>query len=196
MTDAQLIEALKSDGPEGPRFQRASMYLYQKYAGYMRSGRKKHPFLSEDDLTDAYHEALNALIRQIIRGSFDAEKAKLSTLLFSIFSNKCIDRLRWATNHQNSWAARLGELSPDLPLSSRAFIEELMEKEAMEEVGAELEQLGAPCRELILAMDYWGYSPEEVARRYEYKDGKSASQAKYRCLQQLRKRLKRKGISH
>ena len=35
-------------------------------------------------------------------------------------------------------------------------------------------------------LDYWGFSPEEVAQRHQYKNAKTASQAKYKCLTKLR----------
>lgn len=189
MKDDQLIEELLADGPEGPRFQGACIRLYKQFRGLKKKAGQSYPGLAEEHLTDAFHEALNALVQGIIQREYDGRKAKLSTLFFSIFSNKCIDQLRALTSHKRKWSQSWASLTPDLPIASQAFLEELMDKEVVEGLASLMDQLGSPCKELILAMDYWGYSPEEAARVYRYKDGKSASQAKYRCLQQLRKRL-------
>ena len=186
MTDAQIIRNLRTNTPKSPEFERTACYIYRKWKAYLFKFGKKHPILSQEDVKDAYHEAIHGLIQAIIKGKFQPDKSSISSFLYAILSNKCLDKIRRVTNHKHSWEASLEQLTPDLPLASRSFLHEIIVEEEVSMLRLALNRMGAICRELILAMEYWGYKPDEVAIQLGYKDGKSASQAKYRCLKELR----------
>ena len=179
-SEAELIAKLRQPGAS---FERAASSLYAQYQGYVFRLLKKYPALGEEAVRDAYADAVEATIRKIIREEFDPAKAKLSTLLFQIFSHKCIDRIRQHTNHKAEWERELAEITPDLPVASQDFLRSIMAEEAFRGVESLMEELKPPCKELILAFDYWGFRPEEVAEKLGYKNGKTASQAKYKCME-------------
>ncbi len=155
----------------------------------MHDAAKKHPLLSQMDIGDAYIDAVDAVIRKVLSHTYNIKLAKLSTLLYQIFSNKCIDQLRRITNHKNEWQRNLDSITEDMPAASQDFLKSMMEQDEMNDVVGIMDQLGENCRELIMDFDYWGFKPEEVAERRGYKNGKSASQAKYRCMEELRKKM-------
>ena len=190
-SDAELIKGLRSPGIS---FEKAATALFAQYQGYVFRMLKKYPALGEEEIHDAYADAIDATIRKVIRQEFDEQKGKLSTLLFQIFSNKCIDRIRHNTNHKAEWEKELAEITPDLPVASQDFLRSVMAEEAFRGVESLMEDLHPPCKELILAFDYWGYRPDEVAGQLGYKNGKTASQAKYKCMEKLRKMIAAKQI--
>lgn len=184
--DSVIIEGLRSGGA---RFEKCSLALYRSCENYMHEAARKHPLLSQPDILDAYIDAVDAVIKKVLSHEYKDELAKLSTLLYQIFSNKCIDQLRRITNHKNEWRRNLDSITEDLPVKSQDFLQSIMEQDELEDVMEVMDRLGENCKDLILDFDYWGYKPEEVAKRRGYKNGKSASQAKYRCMEELRKMI-------
>lgn len=186
-SDLTLIKKLRSSSVE---FEKTSSFLFKKYKSYIYSVGKRYPSLTKEELQSAYHDAFHAVIKMIIRGTFDENKGSIGTLLHEIFHKKCIDQLRKNTNHKNEWARQLQELAPDLPAASIEFLSEIIEQDTFQHVLESMKSLKAPCKQLILDLDYWGFSPEEAAKRNGYKNGHSASQAKYRCLKALQKKIR------
>ena len=66
--------------------------IFKKYSYFVNVGINKYS-LPEDNVSDAYSDAIIAAIDSIINRSFH-EKSSLKTFLFQIFQNKCIDMLR------------------------------------------------------------------------------------------------------
>lgn len=185
--DDELIERLKGDQVA---FERAAASLYKQHLSFTYQASGKYPNLPREAILDSYHDAIDAVIKKIIQNDFDPSQGKISTLLYQIFFNKCVDQLRSFTNHKSKWERDLAELHPELPVRSQNFLRRIMEEEDFHGVSQAMQALKPPCRELILDLDYWGFSPEEAANRNGYKNGHSASQAKYRCLEHLRKKLR------
>jgi RNA polymerase sigma-70 factor (ECF subfamily) len=190
-SDKQIIQGLKADKVA---FEKSASVLYRKCIGFVGDFEKKYSLLSREDLDDAYIDSLQSVIQKIVNGSFDESKGKISTLIYQIFSNKCVDQIRRNTNHKSEWEKNLDIITEDLPVASKSFLKELMIGEEFQTVVDTLGQLGNPCQELIMDFDYWGFSPDEVAKKLNYKTGKSASQAKFRCMESLRKLLEKRAI--
>ena len=185
--DLTLIKKLRSSSVE---FEKTTSLIFKKYHSYTYSVGKRYPSLTKEELQSAYHDAFHAVIKMIVQETFDSNKGSIGTLLHEILHKKCIDQLRKNTNHKNEWAKQLQELAPDLPVASIEFLSKLIEQDTFKEVLASMESLREPCKQLILDLDYWGFSPEEAANRNGYKNGHSASQAKYRCLKALQKKIR------
>ncbi|TRX62616.1 sigma-70 family RNA polymerase sigma factor [Fulvivirga sp. M361] len=186
-SDSEIIEGLLAGGPP---FEKYALVLYRMCENYIHEAVKKHPLLEAADIHDAYIDAVDAVIKKVLSNQFKKEVAKLSTLLYQIFSNKCIDQLRRVTNHKHEWQRNLNTITEDLPVKSQDFLQSMMEQDDMNDILSVMEKLAHGCKELIMDFDYWGFKPEEVAERKGYKTGKSASQAKYRCMEELRKLIK------
>ncbi len=188
-SDEEILKKLHRSPEE---FQKTTSLLYQSYRNYIHSGKKRFPSLSEEELLSAYHDAFQALIKMIVQNTFDKNKGGIGTLLFEIFNKKCIDQLRKNTNHKSEWAKQLQELLPNMPGASVEFLSEVINQDTFQQVISLMDSLKDPCKQLILDIDYWGFSPEEAAKRNGYKNGHSASQAKYRCLKTLQNKIRRK----
>ena len=191
-SDSEIIEGLQAGGAS---FEKYALILYRTCKRYIHKARNKFPNLNEADLHDAYIDAVDAVIRKVLANQFDEDLAKLSTLLYQIFSNKCIDQLRRISNYKNTWQRTLDSITEDLPVQAQDFLQTIMANEEMTDVTQAMDKLGAPCKDLIMDFDYWGFKPDEVAERRGYKSGKSASQAKYRCLEDLRKLMNKEAVS-
>lgn len=186
--ESAFIQRLKGSPAE---FEKASSLLFKKYKAYVHPIRKRYPSLTEEEFQSAYHDAFQAVIRMILQETYDSSKGSIGSLLSEIFSKKCIDQLRKNTNHKSEWAKQIQELVPDLPVASVEFLSELINQETFKEVIGVMDTLKPPCKQLILDVDYWGFSPQEAAKRNGYKNGHSASQAKYRCIKALRKKIQK-----
>ncbi len=189
LSDERIIDRLHSSPGE---FEKTASYLHQRFKGFIGKAKGRYPSLSEEDLQDAYNDALDALIKKIIHQTFDPDKGSISTLFYQIFSNKCVDQMRKITNNRSEWEKQLEQITPDLPVGARDFLQQVLEKEAFEGIVHCMDELNPPCKSLIMDIDYWGFSPEEAASRNGYKNGQSASQAKYRCMETLRKKIAKK----
>ena len=190
--DLTLIAQLRSSPRE---FETTARFLFDKYKGYKFTAKKRYPSLTDEHIQDAYTDAFDALMKKVIDNSYDPSKSSLSTFFCQIFSNKCIDQLRKLTNNKNEWLNQLQELVPDLPATSVDLISELVNQDDFNKILKLMDTLKDPCKSLILDFDYWGFNPEEAAKRNGYKNGHSASQAKYRCLEALRKKIRGKNGS-
>ena len=188
-SDTEIIEKLHRSPEE---FEKTTSLLYRTYKKYIPSGKKRFPSLTDEELLSAYHDAFNGVIKMIIQKTFDQEKGGIGTLLFEIFNKKCIDQLRKNTNHKSEWAKQLQELLPNMPGASVEFLSEVINQDTFHQIVSLMDELKEPCKKLILDFDYWGFSPEEAAKRNGYKNGHSASQAKYRCIKALQKKIRRK----
>ena len=190
-SDKEIINGLKAGGPP---FEKYSLLLYRKCKSYIFKAHKKYPSLTEEDLHDAYVDAVDSLIKIVVKGEYKEKVGKLSTLLYQIFSNKSIDQLRRQTNHKSDWLKSLDKITEDIPVSSRDFLTTLMSKSDFDNVMGIMDDMNDICKDLIMDFDYWGFKPDEVAKRRGYKSGKSASQAKYKCMEALRKLIKVKPV--
>ncbi|MEM6628027.1 MAG: sigma-70 family RNA polymerase sigma factor [Bacteroidota bacterium] len=191
-SDLALINLLRGTHRD---FEQTTHFLYNKFKGFQFTAKKRYPSLSDEHIQDAYTDAFDALIKKVVAGSYDPSKSSMSTYFCQIFFNKCIDQLRKVTNNKNEWINQLQELVPDLPSASVDLISKLVSQDDFMNVLKVMDTLKDPCKSLILDFDYWGFSPEEAAKRNGYKNGHSASQAKYRCLEALRKKIRRKNGS-
>ncbi len=189
LSDATIIKQLRSSPSQ---FEKAASDLYQQFKGFMNKAQRQYPSLSKEDLHDAYTDALDALIKKIIDQTYQTDKGKLSTLFYQIFFNKCVDQMRKITNNKNGFERQLEHITPELPVKAKDFLKGVMQKEAFEGIVTFMDQLNPPCKSLIMDIDYWGFSPEEAAERNGYKNAQSASQAKYRCMETLRKKISKK----
>jgi DNA-directed RNA polymerase specialized sigma24 family protein len=50
-----------------------------------------------------------------------------------------------------------------------------------------LDQLGDPCKQILLDWGFWGYNMTEIADRAGLESSVQAKDRKYKCLKQLRK---------
>lgn len=180
-SDAEIVEGIQQGGPMREQW---ITRLYGSYLHYINKARVKYQ-LSDEDLQDAYADAVIALGEQVADGRF-REEAKLSTYLYRIFFNKCVDIIRkYATNR----VVAMPDL-PDTGLTERDSLDDLAIQDQMEVLGKYLDQLGDRCKQILLYWGYWGYNMHEIAEKMGFKNNKSVISQKHKCFEKLKKMIR------
>jgi len=137
-----------------------------------------------DDVEDVLQEALIVLWERINNGSFEY-KAKLSTFIYA--------------TAKNIWFRRLAKHRRELPATDDVFeaatdeatpLEELEENERIIAVQKAMEQIGNPCRDLLLFYYWEELSMEEIALKLGFANADTVKSKKYQCKKALERLVK------
>ncbi len=184
-SDAEIIAALKKGGIDR---QRMTTYLYRQYAGFIKKGIRKYS-LTEEDSVDAFGDALIGLCSRISQDSFQLD-GNLVGYLYRSFCNRCVDRVR----KNSSSIIEQVELMPHMRLESKNILKRLIQQETFRHIEQLLDILGPNCKQMLIESEYYGYSVEELAQRMGFKNARSLSSQKYRCMAKLRDLLAKSRI--
>lgn len=183
-TDEEIIEGIRAGGILR---QKLAAQIYQQYMGYVYKGQQRYK-LNLEEARDAYADAITGVCRHIEEGRFRGE-SKLSTYLFKSFSNRCVDKLRRRASNANvEWES----LVPTMPDKAKTMIQEIVLKEDTERLLALMDQLGENCKKILIDSEYYGFNMEEISERIGFKNAASVSSMKYRCMDKLKKLLRKK----
>ena len=133
---------------------------------------------SMDDAKDVFQDAMFLLIKKVQDVNFQLT-SKLSTFLYGI--------------GRNLWLKKLTKKKVDL----KAYENELKTEE-LEEVDHQklertklmrhcIEQLGEPCKTIIVQFYFFKASMEEIANMLNYTNANNAKNQKYKCFKRLQK---------
>lgn len=178
LTDQEILEACSAGGA---RREKALSFLYKKYMGYVYDAQKKYHQLSQEELRDAYSEAVVGLSRQIDNEALRGESS-LGTYLFRSFSNRCVDKIRRQASNKADWVSHI----PNLPDRARNMLQDMVLAEKFQAIAPFLKKIGEKCRQILLDAEYYGYSLEEIAVRTGSKNTATVSSLKHRCMKRLR----------
>lgn len=177
-TDEEIIEGLRDRKYNRTVFEN---HLFDQHKGFVQQAIEKYR-LSKEDALSAYADAILALIDQMEKGNFRGE-SKLSTYLYKIFQNKCIDQVRKNTAQQSrfQWLEEISHIGEEV----KDTLDQLLARERVEQLVGLLDKLGKNCKDLLLL---WGeeYSLEEIAHILQFKDAGSVKSRKYKCLKELK----------
>ncbi len=165
--------------------------IYPLYLPHFRQWAKKCFKCTDEDVDDAYQEALVALYRNVLTGKLVELKAALKTYLFAIGYRQLQRQLS-----KNKHLLQLSDL-PDLQLSEDThFLQELIQQETYHEQQTFLRQgigkLPETCQKILEAYFYQGLSITQIKEMYNYSSENSVSVQKSRCLKSLRNILEDK----
>lgn len=179
--EAELIKGIKE---EGALRQHYTGLLYEQYFDFIYAGKKKYK-LSFEQAHDAFGDAVLKVCRQIQKGAFDGG-GKLPAYLFRAFCNRCVDNLR-----KNASSIMQEDIAEhyDLPSPAKGILAEMELQEKWQELKFSMDELGEKCKRLLLEIEYYGYSQEEVAQRMGYNKASTVANMKYRCLKRLKEIL-------
>jgi RNA polymerase sigma factor (sigma-70 family) len=176
--DAKLLDALRN-GNE------------QALADLFRKNRRPITSLvlgnqgTEDDAEDILQEALVVLWENTRNGSFEYQ-AKLSTYIYA--------------TAKNIWFRRLARRRRELPATDDAFEmaskdatpqEKLEENERISAVQGAMEQIGNPCRDILLLYYWEEQSMEEIALKLGFANADTVKSKKYQCKKVLERLVKK-----
>jgi RNA polymerase sigma-70 factor (ECF subfamily) len=179
LPEKKIIEGIRKGGIQQ---EKSIRQLYEAYFHLVHDGRRKYHQLSPDDLLEAYNESIISIRRQIVEGHFRGESS-LWTFLNAIFFRKAVDIIRKSASNLIEAVDEL----PDEADVAHNMLQKMALQEDYEDLLDKLDQLGSPCKEIILDSEYSGYNSEEIARRIGFSNAKSVNSKKYSCLQRLYK---------
>lgn len=179
LSNVEVIREIKAGGS---RQEKMIRNVYDSCYPFIYKALQKHK-LTEEQAIDAYTDAVMALRKNILKGSFRGD-SKYSTFLYSIFFKRCLNAIRDAGTNKHVWDYEL-----PLHLQDKApGIAKLLEvNEQWELLGGYLSKLGDKCKEVLLDALYYGFKMEEIAHRHGYKDAQSMRSKKHSCMKQLKK---------
>jgi len=176
--DAKILDALRN-GDESPLEQ----LFHQNRRPVASLVIKNHG--TQDDAEDVLQEALVVLWERIRSGTF-VHQAKLSTFIYA--------------TARNIWLRRLSRQRREFPATDDIVdtisddsnpLDELEENEQIVAVRRAMEQLGNPCRDLLLLYYWEERSMEEIAVKLGFANADTAKSKKYQCKKSLESIVKR-----
>lgn len=174
--DARILNLIRNGDEE------ALVVLYKAnrrvVGAYVENNRGTH-----DDAEDMLQEALIILWERIRAGTFRYD-AKLSTFIIGVVKNLWRRRLARQRKESPSEMAYDRAVDPD-----PSPLEELIETEQARHVRNALEQLGDPCKKLLLLFYWDGRSLDEIAAEMGFANADTAKSKKYQCKKALQKLL-------
>lgn len=180
----QFIEAVRQGGIV---MERATKELMEYFRSYPYKFKNWYG-LDKEEAIDAYTDAVMVVISYIRLDKLDTSYS-LSTYLYRLTKNKCIDCLR-----QKGRGKRLKkEEVPQMEISDerRGLLHELLLSEVYHSVLGILEGFKGKCKEIILKWGYWGYSMAEIAEALGFKSPEVVRTQKSRCVKRLRQEIDR-----
>jgi len=184
--EASVIAGIQAGGSEK---RKAEALLYDRFTYLIIKGKAKH-YLSQEQATDAYADAVIAVVNHIAKGSFRTEN-KISTLLHQIFFNKCVDVLRKKSNKDNwNWMPE----NMALPDKATGVLRQIIEQEEVDILVGLMGKLGKSCKEILWNSMYHGYSAREIAEEMNFKSAASVMSQKSTCLKKLKDLISKKKI--
>lgn len=180
MSEQLLIELLKNSDEKTLK-----MVYLENRSGFINFARKLP--ISEDDIFDAYQDAIIILREKAFAGDLDYLTCSLKTYLFGIGKHILYEKLRKANKKITN-----------IPLEKVAYnfqeiIVEFDENELTKfqkslQIG--FTSLGKKCKEILSLFYYRGFTIEEIAEILNYENKNVAKSQKSRCLKQLKENSK------
>lgn len=177
MTDQAIIKHLKAGGKER---EQAFSHLIKQYSAFIPKVARATG-LNMEEAKDSFTDSLLALNDQVLSGKFNGQ-SKLSTYFYQIFYFKSVDFSRKASTNKIDFVDKL----PEAIKLGNDIIKDLQNQESFKTIVNYLDQLGEPCKQILLDWGYWGYKINEIASKLG-EDPEKLKKKKYRCLMQLRK---------
>ena len=134
---------------------------------------------SPEEAEDLYQEGIITLYEQVQNGKFSMASS-IKTYLYAICRNKWLDKLKTKV--------------PVTDLEEHVFqvpTEEEVAGPAVDEAAIKLaiENLGEPCRTIMVGYYFEKLSLDELAENLHYSNANVAKQQKFRCVERLKKKF-------
>lgn len=159
--------------------------IYPIYATEFKAWARRFFKCSDDELTDAYQEALIAFYRNIVTGQLTELTASLKTYLFVIGFRHL--RRAMQRHSKTTLVAELPE--HELP-NDPHFLQNMIEEEDYQAqrklLSGALARLPESCQKVLELFFYQGHSIPKIKEILNYQSENSVSVQKSRCLKSLR----------
>ena len=143
---------------------------------------------NNDDAEDVLQDSVIILWERVRSGRFEYT-AKLSTFLFAIAKNV------WSRKRVRRQRETPSEFQNDVLKSDDVSqLEMMIESERSKTVATALEELGDPCKTLLLLYYWEEKSQEDIASQMGFANAATVKSKKYTCKKMLEKILKDSGF--
>lgn len=176
LTDQQVIGKLRS--PLTTEQEEAFVYLYgmlyEKSVAYIQKNSG-----TEEDARDIFQDALFVFYKMVRQDRVSTD-TNPSAYVFSVFRNLWLKKLK-----KRKRETPLQEEIHDAPVAPEQ-LEELLQTEQHELLGAALQALKADCRAILIAYYYDQLRMEEIVKTLDFSSVQVAKNKKYKCMKKLR----------
>lgn len=184
-TDKEILTKVQNGGKE---FEDISLYLFHQFKGFIPKVKSKL-HLPQEQLQDAYADALVKLLRHLKNGTFRSD-SKISSYFYSIFYNTSVDVSRKNTSYKNMPTQELFEHD-----AKETDLRHLIDiKDEANQVLNLIGSMGEACKNILTDWGYFGYKMDEIAIRNNLSNAESARSMKYKCLKKLKAMLAKQDI--
>lgn len=136
---------------------------------------------SEADAKDIYQEAIIVLLQKARSGEF-VLTSKLKTYLYSVCRRLWLKQL----NRNSKFTGTVDDNESFAELDEDMDAHE--KKTAMQRViRTSMDELGEPCKTIIVDFFYGGLTMEEIATKMGYTNAANAKNQKYKCFKRFKK---------
>ncbi|MFZ6011868.1 MAG: RNA polymerase sigma factor [Bacteroidota bacterium] len=161
--------------------------LYKKHRNsFVRWAQWKYP--GEGDLFDIYQQAFTIFYYNVKEGKFNGLSSSIQTYLFGIGKNLLNKKL------QRKVAMEPLEDIQEAELPTDTIFEQYEATHRQMLVKAVLENIGEPCRSILVKYYYGNFTMEAIAENLGYKTAMVVKKKKCECLMKIRKALQAKSM--
>lgn len=178
--DKELFLALRK------RDNQAFSYLYKTRYSLIRT-MILNKGGSNDDVKDIYQDSLIAFDKNLMKDSFQLTSS-LNTYIYSIAKNLWLKEVNKRSKSKEVDIDDSIENQPEKVDDENQSMTELKLSIAQETMS----ELGDPCKTLLTNYYFYKKSMEEIASEMGYNSPKTAKNAKYKCMERLRKAVAKK----
>lgn len=182
LNDQQLLQALRTQGSK------ALEQLYLSYREDFIAFARKYR-ANEEDILDVYQDAIIAFFENVQSGKIKELSSSIKTYLFSIGKYKLIDKLK--QNGKELGVELLENIAEPL---ENTYEEKLELNDRQEQLKDAINELGGPCKELLILFYYRQYSIQAIQYEMAYKNENVVKAHKSRCMKSLRAIISKKDI--
>jgi len=140
---------------------------------------------TEDDVEDILQESLIVLWERIRKGTFEYQ-AKLSTFIYATAKNIWLRKLARQRREFTSTVETF-----DIPNGDSTPYEEMEENERVLAVEHAMEEIGNPCRDILLLYYWEEQTMEAIAVKLGFANADTVKSKKYQCKKALEKLVKK-----
>ncbi len=175
-TDSEFITGLKNND------ELILSALYKKFFQVILK-HVLHNNGTEDEARDIYQESIIVLYKNAQKPDFVLNCA-LQTYIFSVARRLWLKQLG-----KNAQLYRINREDEEEEFTDTGFDADAHEEKELqlEKMQESLEQMGEPCKTLILDFYINQLSMEEIAGKFGYTNSDNAKNQKYKCLQRLKR---------
>jgi len=136
-----------------------------------------------EDAKEIFQLSVVTLYDNVVTGKLETLTSSIKTYLFSIGKNKWLE-----------WNRKQGKIQYQKDSLLFDHLEEKETPKVKEDLFLQVEQvlkaMGDPCKKLLELVYFNRLSMHDICKQLHYKNEDSAKNAKYKCLQRLKKQLK------